>query len=431
MILVFEMCWTGPIHAPGNSATLQIVARAWPEQEVRFHADPTHLEELRHDPALMALPNLRLVPIEVSPLWRWRPHAVSGRRLRQEYRTVRAALRQVPPGEPCLVFLISTTATGSFAAAWAARLSGRRAAVQVGFHGNLNDALGWRPRNPLARALDTRAALQARYPVPLRFLVLEEGIRAALEKAIPRAAARTDVLPLPINQAESAEAAAAPAAPLRFGFIGLGTPEKGMDVFLAIAARLRARFGDAAEFVHIGRVPEDASLAGLEVLAHPPARAPLARAEFTARLAGLHYAVLPFRRGYYDLSASGALIDALTWTKPIIATRVPLTEQYLRDYGDIGLLCEDEAGLEAAMAQAILAPDPVRHAGQVAALRAARAQREPAVLAARYREVVAAGFPRLLGAEGRGASTPPATDRRLADGGTFRRGTRGIRPGRP
>lgn len=398
MILAFEMSWTGVTHAPHNTAAAQIIARAWPEHEVRFHADPTHLAELQRDPGLRALANLRLVPIAVSPLWPGRPHVVSFARMRHEYRTVRDALRQVPPDEPCLVFLLSTSATGGFAAAWAARLSGRRCGVQVGLHGNLNDAAGWRPRNPLARAFDTRAALDARYPVPLRFLLLEEGIRTGLARLAPRAAARADVLPHPISPAELA-AVPEPALgePLRIGFVGLGTPEKGMDSFLAVAGRIRARHGDRVAFVHVGRIQGGADLPGLSVLSHPPATAPLSRAEFTARLGTLHYIFLPFRRGYYDLAASGALLDALTWLKPVITTRVPLTERFFEEFGEIGFLCDDEAGLEAALEAALTQRDAARYARQVEALRRAREARRPEVLAARYRAAVAAGFPGLLG----------------------------------
>ncbi|MDO9710532.1 glycosyltransferase family protein [Paracraurococcus lichenis] len=396
MILIFETNWTDTVHAPGNSATTQVIARAWPEQQVLFHADPSHLEELRRDPALTALPNLRLVPIEIPSLWRNRPAVVSWARLQQEFRIVRAALRAAPAGEAHLVFLMSTTATGSFATAWAARLSGRRAAVQVCLHGNLNDAFGWRSRNPLTRSIDMRASLDARYPVPLRFLVLEQGINVALTKRVSRAGPRTDALPLPINPAEAAAEPARFSPPLRFGYVGLGTPDKGMDTFLRIADHIRTRHGDRASFVHVGRVPDGVDLAAFAALSLPPMTTRLSRAEFAERLGSLHYIVLPFRRGYYDLSASGAVIDALTWLRPIITMRVPLTEQMFADYGDIGLLCEDEAELQARIEEVILRPDPDRYARQVEALQRARATRDPAVLTAQYRRMVAEGYPGLL-----------------------------------
>lgn len=403
MILVFEPTWTGTTHAPGNSATVQIVARAFPDQPVRLHAEESHLAEMRRDAALMALPNLALAPVAISERFQGRPHIVSARRAWREFALFREALRAVPREEPCLVFLLSTTSTASFAAAWAARLSGhRRIGVQVGFHGNLNDAVaGWRPRNPLARLFDTRAALEARHAVPLRFLVLEEAIRSAVGRLMPGIEARMDVVPLPVNTAEVPSAAATPPAPppLRIGFVGLGTPDKGMDVFLEIAKRIRARHGpEVVEFIHVGRVAPHADPADFAVLAHPPAATQLPRAAFLERLGSLHHVFLPFRRGYYDLSASGALIDALTWLKPVITTRVPLTEQFFSEYGEIGVLCEDEAGLEAAVEAAVSHPDPARRARHVAALRAARETRGVEALALRYASVVRRGFPGLFDA---------------------------------
>lgn len=400
MILAFEPCWTGTTHAPGNGATLQVVARAFPGAELHVHADPSHLDELRRDAPLMALAGVRLVPIALSPHWPGRPQIVCWRRMLHEARVVRAALRQVPAGVSCLVLLLSATATTSFAAAWAARLSGRRAAVQVVMHGNLNDIVGWRPRNPLARAFDTLAALRARYPVPLRFVVLEEAIRTALDRIVPGAAERTDVLPLPMNTVEAAAApVAAPTPPLSIGFVGLGTAEKGMDRFLAFARRLRERHGTRLRFVHVGRMPEGVDPAAADVLADPPSSAHLSRAEFARRIASLDYVVLPYRRGYYDLSASGALLDAVTWLKPVIATRVPLTEQFFAEHGDLGVLCDDHAALEAAIEDALLRPDAARHAAWIKALEGARAARAPEALALRYRRLVAQGFPGLVAAQ--------------------------------
>jgi hypothetical protein len=39
MILVFEMVWTGTHHAPGNSVTVQTIARACPDRRVLVHAE--------------------------------------------------------------------------------------------------------------------------------------------------------------------------------------------------------------------------------------------------------------------------------------------------------------------------------------------------------------------------------------------------------
>ncbi len=399
MILVAETTWTGTVHAPGNSATVQTVAAAFPGRAVRVVAEPSHLAELRRDPALAACANVDFRPIAVSPLFPGKTHVVSTRRFLHELRSLRAVLRDVPPAEPCLLFLISATPTAIAAASLLARVRRGRTGVQVGLHGNLNEIAGWRPRNPLARRFDLAAVLGGRQPGFRRYLVLEPSIRDALAAISPAAARRTDVLPLPVNAAESPDAAGEPppAPPVRIGFVGQGTAAKGFDVFVAIARALKAAHGDRVAFHLVGRtVPGTDSGPLASVLAEPASDAHLPRAEFLRRLARLHYVLLPFRPGYYDLSASGALLDAVTWLKPVIALDVPLVRQFAAAHGEIGFLCKDGDALREAVDAAIAAPDGARYAAQVAALARARAARQPACLARVYRQVVRDGFPGLL-----------------------------------
>ncbi len=400
MILVFETNWTGTIHAPGNSATLQVIARAFPGQAVRVHAAADHLAELHRDPAFAALANVATVAVAVPTQYPGRLHLVSARRFRREFAILRAALRAVPADEPVLVMLLSATSTAIFAAAWALRLArrGRRApaAVQVGLHGNLNDALGWRSRNPLRRRFDLAAAL-ASPPSGLRYLVLEEGIRDAMHRFAPLAASRTDVLPLPANPGEDAASLPAPlAAPLRIGFVGTATAAKGIDLFLDLARRLGTRFGGRIAFHLVGRALPGSDPARFAALAEPVGTAHLPRAEFLRRLARLHYVLLPYQPGYYDLSASGALLDAITWRKPVIALRVPIVAaMFAAADGGIGVLCDDAAGLEEAVAEIATQMDAGRYAREVVALERLRAARQPAALAARYAALARAGFPEL------------------------------------
>jgi hypothetical protein len=397
MILVHEPTWTGTLHAPGNSATVQALARALPGVPIRILAEASHLAELRADPALAALPGIATEAVALSPRFRFRPHIVSARRLWTEWRTLARALAGVPVPAPCLIFLISTTATSLAAAAWLARRRRAPTAVLVGWHGNLNEAMGWRPRNPLARALDLRAGLEAATP-RLCHLVLEEGIRDALIARIPAAAARTAVLELPINLAEAPPGDALPLAPpIHVGLVGQATAAKGAEAFLAAARAAKARFGEAVAFHLVGRLPPGEDPAPwAAILAHAPESEHLPRARFTARLAGLHYVFLPLDPAYYALSASGALIDAITFTKPVIATRVPIVAGLFRAHGDIGFMADEPARMTDVLLDVLAHPDPARYAAQVTALKAARAAREPAALAARFRAIVAGVLPELV-----------------------------------
>jgi hypothetical protein len=405
LILVFEMTWIGTVHAPGNSATIQTIALACPNQTIRVFADPSHLEALRQDPALTAHCRIEFVPIEVYPGLRGKTQIVSFGRLRQEFGALRRGLASVPRGEPCLLFLISATPTAIFAASWVARLArvqGRdRVGVQIGMHGNLNDLFGWRSRNPLIRALDLNAAMRARHPRDFRFLVLEPSIKEALAAAIPEAAARTDVLPLPINLAEIPpdRDLAEPAGPLRVGLVGQATVAKGIDVFLDLARDLRARHGDAIEFYLVGRAAPGSDLTAFASLAHPVTEAGLSRADFTSRLAILDYVILPLGQEYYRLSASGALIDAITWLKPVIASRVPIVTGLFERFGEIGFLCDGAEGFRDVLEGILAHRDPARYRRQVEAMRLARDSRMPGRIAGEYRAIVRRAFAGLLAAD--------------------------------
>ncbi len=404
MILVIEPTWTGTLHAPGNSSTIQTISDAFPHQQIRVFADPTHLHELQRvslsptsEERAGVSGKLSFHPITLDQTHLHHPHIVSLRRLASEVRILRAALGTAPRDEPCLILLISATSTAIFAAAMLLRLSRRPIGVQVGLHGDLNSLFGWRSRNPVIRALDLPSMMRARGPRRLHFLVLEDAIRQELARLAPEAAKRTDVLPLPINVAELPLVPEPRLTrPLRIGFVGQATEAKGISTFLDIARDFKARCGDAIEFHLIGRVPPGAELNRFAVLDSPASTEHLPRQDFLDRLARIHFAFLPFQPGYYNLSASGALLDAMTWTKPIIATNLPIVTDLFARHGDIGYLCNDTDDMRSVLDQILSSMDQDHYKRQVNALRRARESRTPAALAKRYQAIIRDGFDNLL-----------------------------------
>jgi glycosyltransferase involved in cell wall biosynthesis len=394
MILAFELTWTGVIHAPGNSSTLQIVAAACPGHRIRVHADPSHLDQMQRDPGYAACTTLDPAPVTPPAMYFGRTQIVSPARFRGELAIIMAAVRAAPAGEPCLIFLLSATSTAIWAAALAARLHAHIAGVHVLLHGNLNDAVGWRTRNPLLRRFDLAATLRSWLPAPVRYIVYEPNIADALARLMPRVATITDVVPLPVNLGDlphDFDTQPALSDPIRIGFVGQGTESKGFDIFLDVAERITARHPGRVAFHVIGSVrPELMEAALAAPLAEPPGTQPLSRETFTARLDRLHFVMLPFRSGYYDLSASGGLIDALTWLKPVLATDVPLTRAFVAAYGDIGTIAAD---LCETLDRIVTRSDQKQYAAQVEAMRQARSRRTPVALAHGYRAALRAGFP--------------------------------------
>src|SRR6202012_4154642 len=92
MILVFEMTWPGPVHVPGNSSTIQTIALAYPNEEVRVFGDADHVSELRKDPALTAYANVTFRPIALYPHLFGKTHIVSWGRFQREFATLRQGL---------------------------------------------------------------------------------------------------------------------------------------------------------------------------------------------------------------------------------------------------------------------------------------------------------------------------------------------------
>jgi hypothetical protein len=402
MILVFEMVWRGTVHSVTNSAMIQTVACAFPEQTVRVFAEPSHLRELQSDPVLVQQANISFRAITISSHFLNRPQIVSVRRGLRELLTVLSALRDVPATEPCLIILLSATPTAIFLGSALSKLMRRQIRVQVGLHGNLNDAFGWRSRNPATRAIDLHAALTSRHGGRVRFLVLEDAIRRALVERAPAAADTTDVVPHPTNPSEFEDTEPVTlTTPVRIGLVGQATEAKGITPFLALAGAFDQTLPDAVSFHLVGHPAPGADMKAFAVLREPIATWRLTRAEFIEKLRRLHYVCLPLEPAYYGLSASGAVIDAINWLKPIIATRVPIIVDLFARFGDIGILCDDIDDMRSAIESLVRDHDQARYDRQVANLRRVRASRSPEALAAAYRVITTAGFPGLLADTGR------------------------------
>lgn len=388
---------------------LQIVARAAPGQMVRMLADASHCEELQQDPHLTTLPNLEFEHVSLPEHHRGAVNVVCPRRFREEFAVIRSALVRVPRGEPCLLILTSATGTQIQAALLAGRLCRGPFALQVALHGYLNNAMGWRSSIPLARWFDLRGMLGRKEP-RLRFLVFEECIKRELERLVPGTAKRTDVLPHPVNTSELAAWRQRKLEfPIDVGLVGLATEAKGISPYLQIAASFRAQLGEAVRFHVVGCRPEACSADRFTDIAHEVPVHAMPRSAFVERLAGLHYVMLPIQPQYYRLSASGGLLDAVTWLKPVMAFRLPIVEDMFAAAGDIGYLADDVAAMQSTLADIIAKPDPERYIFQMAALRLYRDRRTPEALAPTYQQILAQGWPGILPDNfAAGAGAPPA-----------------------
>ena len=387
MIVIVEFTARDNHHAPFNASFAKVVCAAFPEQEIELHADATHLPHVREmlgkEPG-----NLRLVPLALSDRWPEQPELVCIGRLWRDVRLIERLTRQRGQ-EPLALVVSSASATAIVAARIVQAIFWRRRLwVQLPLHGQLGGINGWRTRNPLLRAIDLRSAIARCHGPRFRYLVFEHGIKEALRLIFPATARDVDVLPHPINGEESGRVMAPELGkPIRIAILGVATRAKGFDIYLQAAATLAKEHPGRLEFHAIGRLHPD--LAGLDcsALTGGIGVAELSREEFRRRLAEMHYVCLPFRSSYYELSASGTLIDAIVFAKPLFAIDDGILDRIFREAGDIGCACRDTSELIDAFRDLARRPEHyvTRYPGQVEAMRRLQSARTPQALASDYR----------------------------------------------
>jgi hypothetical protein len=125
----------------------------------------------------------------------------------------------------------------------------------------------------------------------------------------------------------------------------------------------------------------------MEVLATKPATRLLSRANFVRGVKPLHFIVLSHETAAYTLTASGILLDAIAWQKPVIARKIPIFEAIFEKHGDIGYLFTDDQELEEIVGRIITVPDKSHYDRQILHLRAAKTARDPKTLASSYLEL--------------------------------------------
>lgn len=214
--------------------------------------------------------------------------------------------------------------------------------VFVVMHGNLAGLTHWRSRDPRRRLIDLQSGMLVAAHERIQLVVLEEHIKVAAERLLPRH--RILVWPLPAAHGEQALPEAwTPQHRLRLTFIGTASRGKGFDDFLA----LRRVAGPAYDWSVAGRLGADYAKADVGNLPFFPGFQP--RAAFLEAVRRADYAVLAFRPEY-ELTASGSLFDCVTQLKPIIAVANPMLRRLAEQHGPIGYLCPDLASVQALLA---------------------------------------------------------------------------------
>ena len=378
MIVVAEPNYRDGEHASVNGNILSGIAANY--SPTLFASTPLH-RDMVQDGANPFPQSIDFCNITVMP-----PGGVKLRRIWAQWTTLMALMHQ---HSPHTLVLLSTGPETLFAVR---ALVTRFPTLQVYavMHGNINDALGWRSRDPRRRLIDMRSGLRVGRHPRIHLIALEEHIRAA--------AARLGfdntflVWPLPISSHEVSPVAPwMPGPKLRLAFIGTGHRNKGFDEFLT----LHSAAGPLYDWSLIGRL--GAEYAPDQVVGIERPAGFLSRPEFVRQVRQADYAIAHFPP-HYELTASGSLLDCVAQCKPIIAVETPVLAGLAQRYGKFGYLCPDVAATNRLLLEPERLRDRAAYAKFQANLDTMRRERIPEVLAQRISQdlhLPAPGLPRM------------------------------------
>ena len=384
MIIVAELAFNDGGHVPFNAGLLAVVRTAFPGEQVCFFGGSGHIGELKKQ-----MGEGLAESIEWKEMKLLLPDVSYWSRLLGERKILRSLLPMFPEGSTGPLLLLTSARPATLVALkWVRCNRYRNIRAQVVLHGHLSGVAGKRYRHPVRRFQEMRTALTLLGNGKLQYLVLEESLRDVLVQHMPALAGKVEVLehPLPPNEAETKPNHL--STPIQFGFLGLANEAKGFPAFVKLAEDMTVKFQEKAEFHAIGRVSPDEKLSWrTDALTTKPGAERLSRADYIQGVDRLHFIVLPHHASFYDLNSSGTLLDSLAWSKPLIARKIAIFENFFAEHGDVGYLFGTDRELEEIVEHILGKADKLHYDEQVRNIQKARCSRAPETLAGEYRNL--------------------------------------------
>ena len=363
-IAVVEPQMENLFHAPFNAALLHAVALAYPAVTVSFRSLPGHTEAVR---GLLA----RYAP-EIVERIAWRPiQPTSGSSLPARWRANSRLLREVlKPGERVLFSSVSRMQLLQLK-----RILKPGDEVRAVLHGDLD-----RIEQPVterfpASLFALQNVLLSAHRGDLRYVLLSESIRAHLPPRFNSVMCNAAVMDHPYHFPALQPA---PPGPIVFGIFG----NTGEAYLLEEVARAVKALQPDLRFSVVGFLANAETVARIAPLAEGAGHTPIPQKEFIRRTATVTYCLWLSPPDTFRLRASGTLLDALAYGKPLVYTANPFIDAYFQKTPGIGVRCETLAEVPAAILHLAAQHTPARYAAAQAAIAHFRTRFTPEALAA-------------------------------------------------
>jgi hypothetical protein len=386
MIVICEpMCW-GFEHASVNAALIGTVAEAFQEEELLFLAEAEHIRYVKN------------ILDAHSVVVRYRETTIPPRtlglglekhqRFASDFRLYRNVFHVAHKNRANRIIFSSVMSPGLISIKALLR-SYRDIVCLVVLHHVLQEVTTVPSLQPHRLFFWLRLWLSFGNTHRLRYVVLGPRIEERLKQYVPRVSSYVSSIDLPYFFREDVSPEPFADDAIRFGSYGVGSIEKGTDIFFSLAEDVQSAITTyKPTFTLIGLATQKR----LMDLPHrsvniPSPDVPLDQEAYEKYCRNIDYVLFFYRPSAYELRASSAILDAFSFLKPIIALKSPLSEYYFKKMGDIGYLCENRNAIKDTILD-ILETRPIdRYHRQQDNIRAQRVQFSPAGLSPKFRSL--------------------------------------------
>jgi len=336
MILACEPVCLGFEHSGVNAAMLAVFADAFPDEEVVFYADESHIAFVAAEPLLRSRNRIRFAGLAVSPR-----KAKGAERFACEFKTVQGMFETAGrSGAATVLFTCISDETLRAIKMQAGTFPGVDCVVVL--HGILASLLHRRFFFPPKYRNTFRTWFLRGNSRQLTYIVLGDAIRKELLARFSDVEPYIASIDLPYDYADDAGYIPFRDGAVRFGALGVLRKAKGSHLFLRLAREVLSEATTYhPRFICVGPVVDKKLRKHIgEAVSVPSPDTPLSKEEYSSHAGQLDYAVFLHGAEAYTLTASGVMFDAFSHLKPVIALRSPFITGYFEKMGNIGYLCD-------------------------------------------------------------------------------------------
>jgi hypothetical protein len=382
MIVACEPVCRGFEHAVVNAAMLAVFADAFPDEEIVFHADESHIAFVAGEPVLRNRNRIRFAELTLPPR-----KTEGSARFSHASTTVRNMFEIADrSGSAKVLYTCISDETLRAVKTQIGTFPGVDCVVVL--HGILASLLHRRSFFPAKNRNTFRTWFLRENSRRLTYIVPGDSIRRELLARFPDVEPYIASIDLPYDFADEAAHVPFCDGTVRFGALGVLRKAKGSHLFLRLAREITSTTTTyRSRFVCVGPVVDKKLRKHLGgAVSVPSPDTPLTKEEFASHANQLDYAVFLHGAREYTLTASGVMFDAFSHLKPVIALKSPFITGYFEKMGNIGYLCDSFADMKRLMLRLLENPPVAEYAEQRQALLRGREFLRIPVLAAALRE---------------------------------------------